>query len=947
MRINDVGLGANQPIRKPMYAMQLGDAFVEGSGPIVFARGAGFADMPVKVWVKSPVAIAGYAAGTQGANEALVRWLEELSRNPELQSVYVRWSDSRALPQDGWWFFVDCRPDYTFSASGAIPVDMTFRQRSQAGAPVRTSWGGGAMKSVYTGAAVNLLGLPQGIVGAATAVRTGAEGSYPFVLNPPGPGSVDYLPSSTPDDSFKAGCKVFDALGGLSTNVVPQSSLTGNVQTVFTSIGTAPADGTLNAWLPAVSGVPTIASNIVTLPANARIVAGHQDWGDGTFTQRFRWTTGTGVEFFYHFVDTSNYIKLYLDGSNIYLQRTQGGGPVTLVQVVAALTTATQYWVRVSSSGTTYTISIYSDSAGTIGAMFATVSGVIPDAILQVGKIGLGSVTNSTQFGGAFAGVCTMATPTPAGFTPNAGTGEPAWCWSAVRSFSGQRSLSIYNNHSSAQAWWNGPNMALLAATPYTASCQAWGLTGSAPSNFYANINFGGGAPNVVCDSAWHVSSVVQTPGAGNFPVELIAYGTGLYYFDVELVTSPTGPVQANDFEAGLFVNSNWLEARNTDHAFAGDVVLTNGLLMLTVTINGSVQLWGWNPATTNWSLAGTINSYDPISNLQVPIAVRITKVSAEEVAADVTYLGAANSLLFSFRIQRAQRILRFGASPRSYSNGVPYLVRFTPSVGGNLIAYNDASAIDQAFAGSSPPTTLYPFGAALLRTASWPWIVSFLYQGRVAGEVPTAQPGSAGSALDLGDTTGPAQYQTRFYGIGLTAFAAPQTLSQEMESASFSGGFVSAADAGASGGNVAKCPSGTAAGAFAQGPQFVPPPGAFDVYVRMRVTSAASGVVQMRVGLFDQITGWVVGQFTDFAPSAVPIAYGSLIRVATNVTPSQLGGHTSSLLAQLASGVAATTDWWIDEMFLLPRSLTTFRDGPQDLSQQFLFEKTSRYPVV
>lgn len=619
MRINDVQLGANQPIRKPQFAQTLGDAFIEGVGPVVFSRGASFADMPIRVFVKSPIAIAGNAALSQAANEALVRWLEELGRNGDVQPVYVRWSDSRALPQDGWWYLSDVRPDYTFSSAGAIPVDMTFRQRGQAGSPVSTSWGGGALKSVYTAVPVNLLSLPQNASGIITGVRTGAEGSYPYVTNPPGPGSVGYLPSSTIDDSFKAACSAYDALLGLSTNPVPV---------------------------------------------------------------------------------------------------------------------------------------------------------------------------------------------------------------------------------------------------------------------------------------------------------------------------------------AGLAVNANWLEARGTDHYYTGDVVLTNGLLMLTVALNGSVQLWGWNANTAVWTLGGTIQTFDNPGNQGTPIAARITKVSDEEVGVDVTFIGTLQTSIMSFRLQRGQRMVRVGFSPRTYSNTAQWSVRFVPAVGGNLIAWNETAIWDQQFAGNALPATgVYPYGAAMRPgQGSWPFIVTFLYQGRVTAEKPTWQPASAGTAIDLGDTSGPLQFQTRFYAIGLTPFQTPNgtlNLQAEAESGALGTGWSSIADGAASAGNTAKCASGTASGnADLFGTAFSPPGGWYSLAVRARVTSAVGAVNEMTFGWWDVTSGSFMAQG--------PFKANQLLTTYTWVLVGPF--FTASFDSQRFRAVSAATlgtDWFIDQAVLIP--LTTFGtlDWPQDLAQQFLFEKTTRYPVV
>lgn len=623
MNINDISLGFNNPIRHPVFGQVLGDAVVEGGLDVSFARGGGTADLPVRVFVSAPVAIAGFAAGSQAANEALCRWLEELARNGDIQPVLVKWSSLRDLPQDGWWFMSDASPDYTYAAGGAIPVQMTFRQRAAQGAPLGIGWSGGALKSVYTAVPVNLVGVPQSTTGIITATRTGAEGSYSYVLNPPGPGIVALLPGPTVSDLFRAACNVQDAMATLATNPVP---------------------------------------------------------------------------------------------------------------------------------------------------------------------------------------------------------------------------------------------------------------------------------------------------GAG-------------------------------------FLNANWLQVRGIDHRFVGDLILTNGLLLLTLSLNGSVQLWGWNTATGAWALGGTIQTFDNVGNLGTPIAARLTKITDEEVAAEITYAGAAQTAQFTMRLQRGSRILRIGASPRSYSVTGAGLVRFVPSVGGGMVVYNEGNVTDQQFGATSlPPTAVYPYAAAFLHSASWQWVASLFYQGRTAGEVPAQQPSIpvAGSGIQLGDSAGPAQYQTRFYGIGLTPFANTVNLQAEGEAGTFSGGWVSAVDALASGGNTGRAPTGSlvnAADLFPVAPFTLPAAqaGLYDVAFRVRVLSAASAVAEMEFALWDVTAAAIVGAGTILAPSGVGTTY-VWMRTSVAISP-PTNGHTLQFRAR-ATGTLLT-DWFVDQAVLLPKSLTAVSDGPQDLAQQFLFERTTRFPVV
>lgn len=619
MKLNDISLGQHNPIRSPSSGLVIGDAVIEGLGPVSFGRGGGPTDMSIKIWVKSDAVIAGFAIGSQAGNEALARWCEEMSRNVDLQSMLVRWSSARALPQDGWWLLTACQPDYQFTSGGAIPIQMTFRQRAQLGAPLSTFWSGGNLTTVYTATPVNLVGLPQTATDAGTFVRTGAEGSYPVVLNPPGPGPVNFLPGATLDDLFKAACSCYDVTGGLGANPVPV---------------------------------------------------------------------------------------------------------------------------------------------------------------------------------------------------------------------------------------------------------------------------------------------------------------------------------------AGLAVNANWLEARGTDHYFTGDVVLTNGILLLTVTVGGAVQLWCWNTVSGNWTLGGSIQTFDNTGIQGVPQSARLTRVSDEEVGVEVLYVGSVSTALISFRLQRAQKLARVGFSPRSYANTTAGSIRFAPAVGGAMVVYNETVTYDQILgSGVLAPTAVYPYAAAFLASASWQMIVSLLYQARIASEKPTQQPSVAASGfgIQLGDTTGPAQYQTRFYGIGLTGFATA-VLRGEAELAILAN-MTNVVDAAASNGRTAQAASGLAVTATSDqiNTDTILPAGTYRVVIRARVTSAASALTQMTFAVHNTDLGGAVLS-ANLAANAFAVGY-TLVTLGTFTANGTQRYHTYAQFAY--GGTALATDWFIDEILILPITLTGFKDGPQELAQQFLFERTTRSPVV
>ena len=409
----------------------------------------------------------------------------------------------------------------------------------------------------------------------------------------------------------------------------------------------------------------------------------------------------------------------------------------------------------------------------------------------------------------------------------------------------------------------------------------------------------------------------------------------GVKVFDTINTTSNPVPTTG-----GTFVHANWVEVKVTDHDFVGDCVLTNGLQLLLFGAGASpgitCYLWNTALAAANWQQYGTIY-YTTSSTLR---AYSLVRVGLEECAITALDQSAApNAAKVQFRLQRGRYEVRIDFTPLTAANASA-LGLVLSTVATAKVAFNTAHVEDVALSEAAPAaSTDYGYGAAVINSTTYPFLTGWLYQNQ-----PASQPDAVSTSIGLGDSSGPAVNATRSYGIfavpfGVNASYSPVNLQQEMETATLAGGFANVVDAGASGGNAAKLPSATAVGATAFQGIWTPPAGTYDVWARVRVTANASATAQLRLGLYDNTSGWVVGQYTDYAPSAFATTY-VWYRVATNFTPT--AAHAEALGAAGVTNAAAT-DFFVDEMVLAPRTLPVANTGPQDIWSQWAYDRSVR----
>lgn len=297
------------------------------------------------------------------------------------------------------------------------------------------------------------------------------------------------------------------------------------------------------AWT-ALVGAPTIAANVVTLPAGCLMKVGHAEWWDCMPHLRWQWATGGTFDVRVHLTDGNNWVRAYCDGINLVIQKMVAGvASGSLAQSAAALVNGTQYWIELRAQGTTYTAFLYADSAGAVGAPITNCSVVITDPALKTGAVAVGAAGATLHMGGAFASVFWVAGPAPAGWQPGTNNwtlGEAAFCWTKSTVFAGAGALSIYRASAGTDnAYWWAP--AAVPAGTYVLTGQ---LRATGTANAYMQIDSAGISGSVADDSQWHpiVSAPLVNPGA-NIARCMFTTGVGTAYYDTFVASKQVSSV--------------------------------------------------------------------------------------------------------------------------------------------------------------------------------------------------------------------------------------------------------------------------------------------------------------------------------------------------------------------------------------------------------------------
>ena len=467
-----------------------------------------------------------------------------------------------------------------------------------------------------------------------------------------------------------------------------------------------------------------------------------------------------------------------------------------------------------------------------------------------------------------------------------------------------------------------------LISLPLGSSSTSWG-----GGQAFARTGAEGGIP------------CIQSPAPAPYPFTLDTtvaniFKGGVHVYDTINTGANGVPV------AGGFVNANWVEVFGTDHDFVGDCVITNGFQLLLIQ-TGVAQLataYFWNTAiaTPAWNAYVFLNYFDNGGNGGTLRSYSLTRVGPEEVAIALIEAtsGGGNSVLETIRLQRGRIEARIDIKAQTQANAVQYLFRELLVSGSFKIAYNESAITDMSVGLTTPPPSSTYGYAAAFGVAAGNALIGFLYQNAPAGQ---PNPASA-TAIDLGDTSGPALNTQRSYAFfaipyGVSGSYSTANLQSEAESGTLGTGWTSQANAAASGGNEAKCASGTLAGNSDNIFQnsFVPAAGVYDVWFRVKVTSAAGAAAEMQLGLWNLTDSVWMGS-TTYKANQVTTAY-AWYKVAAGITPTAGKSMGPRALTALTLG----TDWFIDEVAIVPKTLTADNRGPQDLWQQFMYDRSVR----
>ena len=257
-----------------------------------------------------------------------------------------------------------------------------------------------------------------------------------------------------------------------------------------------------NGYSSLAGAAPTVASNVMTLTAGARVAFGSPAWGAiQTWQIRFKWVTGLTGDFHLHFVDANNTLVVTCTGTSFNIFHTVGGSGHNLAGAGIALTNGNFYWLQItqfpSAPGEVADVqaTLYNDSAGTIGSQVAAV-GPVPtfDAVTALsGRPALEAVGASLAVGGNFTNVQAVSLFGPGGWISTTFSGVNSFAWEGqglssgstypggpVSSFGAAR-IDLMPAAASANAGWclyNGGSLtgsfAIPATTGQTIRASVW-----------------------------------------------------------------------------------------------------------------------------------------------------------------------------------------------------------------------------------------------------------------------------------------------------------------------------------------------------------------------------------------------------------------------------------------------------------------------------------------
>lgn len=626
-------------------------------------------------------------AGSPNASRAVLAQLIELGQNTRWSrcGIYVVCrEDGVSDAQDGWYWLegVDAAEVTRDLGWANVKIDLTLRRRrrteiasyvDQKTVPNDLNLGGTALAAYPQG-------LGSGVWPPSTWTFVAADGSS--ILAVEAPTTVLRAPLADPVATMTSGrCAAYDedALGAQPSDVLAGG---GAFRMAAAAPGTLHADAltTANAFSLASGSAASLAANVLTVPAASYQAFGHPEWQDGTLTVRVKFATNAKPALLWHFIGaawtggntgrnlTGQYQteKVYLDGTTMFLQGITGGVTTTASSVAAALTNGTWYWLRISSTGTSYTATLYADNAGAQGAQIATTTAAVTASNYGCAMLG-NDGTAACSFGGNFVNVLTVTGPVPVGWSfVQLGSDVASGCWYGILANQGRLTLSVYCPTVNAVGQWQTV-VANVGAGSYVVAVSG-AVIGT--STTIAN-------PIAYAQGAYSAQ-------AGSLTVPALSIGSNAAFGRTTLAVTPTAtataqigiqpsgvvtsqqPVAGNTYywsavslvpAAGTSTEVFWEDHRNLN----GYARMSNGLVRYTVVLGtaGSPLVEAFNSDAMGWVTVGNFQFQSSGTTLPLQ-GFQLTKVTPEEVEwTEFRYDANGTSLVKAdCRIRRGSRVI-------------------------------------------------------------------------------------------------------------------------------------------------------------------------------------------------------------------------------------------------------------------------------------------------
>jgi hypothetical protein len=231
--LSDIDTGGRPAHLLTSGGQALSTALITGSRTIPWSEGGALEKLDVDFWIEAWQAQGGSAALSLGALRYLIRQLEELRQNPDLQPIYLQPAltaqpspvyASRADSRDGWYYIDALQSDpESYNGRGAVEAKMTLSRVASAAASssLVVAYTGGALASTYSATPTPLVAFPVGstLQPATTGSRTGGEGAIPISTSPV-PNPLPFVRPGTIAGLFTGGCRVWDTIS-TGSNPVP------------------------------------------------------------------------------------------------------------------------------------------------------------------------------------------------------------------------------------------------------------------------------------------------------------------------------------------------------------------------------------------------------------------------------------------------------------------------------------------------------------------------------------------------------------------------------------------------------------------------------------------------------------------------------------------------------------------------------------------------------